>query len=67
MKYFQVRPEFDQRRTCPKHFLVANELYTTREMKRLTVPLYCVTEIHIPETKVYWCFGVRFAFDEVKT
>jgi len=61
MTYYQVKPEYDQRRTTPTHFLIENELYTEKEAQRFRVPVKCVTRREIKRTATYWFFGARYA------
>lgn len=35
MKYYKVRPEFDNKHVSADYFLVGNELYTPSELRRL--------------------------------
>jgi hypothetical protein len=61
MIYYRVKPEYDQRRT-KDNFLIANELYTERERNSMPEVSDKIFEcIEIPEHRVYWCFGARFA------
>lgn len=81
MRYYRVKPEYDQKQRIKNHkysikrkpdgIFVANELYTAGELDKfyLTAAQYNWFEcVIIPKNKVYWCFGCRFAMDseEVK-
>lgn len=74
MKYYRVKPEYDQKQRIKDHrytrkmkpdgIFVANELYTARELHQ-----YYMTEeeaqqmfeaVIIPKNKIYWFFGCRF-------
>lgn len=45
--------------------LVRNELYTSGELKRLSIPDRCVQRVEIPKSRTCWSFGSRFAMDDV--
>ena len=74
MKYFKVKPEFDQRARYTMarggglnwdSIFIANELYTSAELKRYPGAAQYVEPVEIPKSKIYFCFGARFADMEV--
>lgn len=62
MKYFKIKPEYDQhwRNNKPGEILIANELYTENEAARYNIKPYMYNVIEIPKSKIYWMFGARF-------
>lgn len=70
MKYYRVKPQYDNKvrykwnnhsQGVPDSILIANELYTPKEFERLTnCPLWFEV-VEIPKSKIYFCFGARFA------
>ena len=75
MKYLQVPASLDQKQLYyPKrtsnhgyskkipngYFLIAHELLTVSECKRINAPAELLTPVEIKKTKTYWCFGARF-------
>ncbi len=60
MIYYRVREEFDQRRLPKFDFLIANELYTTRERRELPISDEAFEKVNVPKTRTYWLFGARF-------
>lgn len=79
MRYYRVKPEYDQKRRIKNHkyrvnrkpdgIYVANELYTAGELDKFYLTLEeeneCFEAVEIPKNKVYWCFGCRFAMNEI--
>lgn len=68
MIYYRVRREYDNFPKNPINrdgdILIGGELYTEKEFNKL--PLYLVyagafERVEIPKSKIYWCFGARFA------
>lgn len=78
MRYYRVKPEYDQKQRIKNHRLkikrkpdgifVANELYTAGELDKFYLTLEeeikMFEVVIIPKNKVYWCFGCRFAMKE---
>ena len=77
MKYYKVKPEFDNKRIChcirgkytDIDILIGKELYTEKEFLRLVKthvfgvdPKSCFELVEIPKNKTYWLFGARFSF-----
>ena len=81
MKYYQVLQKFDGLRVLRwsdrarglivKRELIAGELYTRGEFKRLLAGadfpgvadgVQIFQEVTIPKNKTYWMFGARFPF-----
>lgn len=73
MKYYKVRPEFDNKRvTRNGYYLVGNELYTPAELRRLETRYKAYyrnpmnfsrmfEEVEVSKRTVYFCFGARFS------
>lgn len=69
MIYYRVRKEFDQKRISEGtgKILVANELYTTAERKKmLKVPKGAFERVRISKNKTFFFFGARFEVTESK-
>lgn len=80
MRYYRVKPEYDQKQRIKNHkykikrkpdgIFVANELYTAGELEKFYLTWEQEREmferIIIPKNKVYWCFGCRFAMKEAE-
>ncbi len=67
MRYYKVKPEYDQTYKNPRihdgNILIGNELYTESErIKMRFVPDKCFDVVDIPRNKTGFMFGVRFAF-----
>lgn len=65
MKYYRVRPQYDQFPQNPAirdgNILVANELYTEKEFNKLPYVYAGAFEVvDIPKTRTYHMFGARF-------
>lgn len=75
MKYLQVPASLDQKqlyyskrtsnhgysKKIPNgYYLIAHELLTASECKRINAPAELLTPVEIKKTKTYWCFGARF-------
>lgn len=73
MKYYKVRPEFDNKQVARNgYYLVGNELYTPAELRRLETrykayyrnPLNfsrMFEEVEVSKRTVYFFFGARFS------
>ena len=65
MKYYQVKPQFDQKRKYPNtsnfDILIGEELYTEAEFNKLPYVYAAAFElVDIPKSKTFWSFGARF-------
>lgn len=63
MTYYKVKSQYDQQRKFPNDwdFLIANELYTEKERRKLTeISDEAFEQIDIPKNQTFWCFGARF-------
>lgn len=58
MLYGVVKSQYNGRVVNGKS-LIANELYTEKELIKYNIPNVCVTMMNIPKSKVYFSFGVR--------
>lgn len=80
MNYYRVKPQYDQKQRIKNHrytikrkpdgIFVANELYTAGELEKFYLTLEeeqkVFERVNIPKTKVYWCFGCRFAMEDAE-
>lgn len=68
MTYYKVKKQYDNIKRVVKSknglkydgILVANELYTPTEYKKLANNPYCFEVVEVPKNKIYWFFGARF-------
>jgi len=62
MKYYRVKPEFDQKRISKLNcdVLIKDELYTASQFNKLGLPDSFFDVIEISQRNTYWCFGARF-------
>lgn len=72
MKYYRVLPEYDQKTRWKfargggltmDGIYIKNELYTQRELLKYLDYSSYVVPVYIPKSKVYFCFGARFAME----
>lgn len=73
MKYYRVRPEFDNKQVaCDGYYLVGNELYTPAELRGLETRYKAYyrnpmnfsrmfEEVEVSKRTVYFFFGARFS------
>ena len=61
MKYYKVKPEADNKRQKNGDIYIANELYTVKEVEKLSLNKSFLQLVEIPKSKIYFCFGARFA------
>ena len=70
MKYYRVKPQYDNKvrykwnnhgQGVPDSILIANELYTPKEFERLANCPAWFEVVEISKSKIYFCFGARFA------
>lgn len=62
MKFFKVKPEYDQTKIATNRILVKNELYTFRQLGKMS--MNCkkfFDEVEINRNDTYWFFGARFS------
>ena len=64
MKYFMVKSEYDNTKRKDGSILVANELYTQKEIERFGINSNVVEEVEVSKNKVYFFFGARFEMSE---
>lgn len=64
MRYYKVKPRFDQKKRLDGFILIAGELYTEKEKDRFDIPVSMLEEITVSRAKTYWSFGARFAIEE---
>ena len=72
MKYFKVPANRDGRAVIKKglywgkiqRFLIKNELYTAKELKKYGMTEAGFIPVDIPKSRVYWFFGARFEMKE---
>ena len=71
MKYYRIKPEYDNARLLNRAkrtfdgILIGNELYTVKEWEKLVLK-YRVSEavcdiVNVKPRETYWFFGARFA------
>lgn len=60
MLYFKVKKEFDQKRRKDNSILIANELYTKKELEKYSISSNAVDSIEISKKDIYFFFGARF-------
>ena len=69
MQYYRVKPEYanNWRYTWNSHHqgirnsvLIANELYTPGEFRRIANCPAWFEPVTIPKSRIYWMFGARF-------
>lgn len=67
MIYYQVPKVLDgkcvivlHKKRTYQHYLVAYELYTEKECKKLGIPLEKLCKVYISRKSIYWFFGARF-------
>lgn len=69
MMYFKVPGHLDQKTlykpNCKKripngYFLIANELLTPSECRRINAPSELLTPVNVKKTETYRMFGARF-------
>lgn len=69
MQYYRVKPEYanNWRYTWNSHHqgvrnsvLIANELYTPGEFRRIANCQAWFEPVTIPKSRIYWMFGARF-------
>ena len=60
MLYYQIKPEFDQKKRRDGSILIANELYTPREKERFAISDEAVDPVQVSKRSVYFFFGARF-------
>jgi len=65
MKYYRVRPEYDQHhkntRIRDGNIYIGGELYTPTEVKQQGLDLNCLQRVEVSRKSVYWFFGARFS------
>ena len=61
MKYYKVKKEYDQTRRKDGSVLIANELYTKKEVDKYHINKNMCDEVNISKHNIYFCFGARFA------
>lgn len=70
MTYYRIKKQYDNKRRyirnnhgqrVPNGILIANELYTPAEYKKLSICPDWVEKVEIPKSKIYFFFGARFA------
>lgn len=70
MLYYRVKPEYDNKtrykwnnhgQGVPDSILVANELYTPAEFRKIANCPAWFEQVNIKKTSTYFFFGARFA------
>lgn len=60
MKYYRVKPNWDNYRRSDGSILVAHELYTQRELLKHKIDERRCDLIEVSKDKTYFLFGARF-------
>ena len=60
MIYYKILPKFDQTRRKDGSILVANEIYTKKEVLKYNINPIHFFEVQISKFKTYFFFGARF-------
>ena len=58
--YFKVKKEYDQFLRRDRSILIAGELYTANEVKKLNIDKAALEKVEVSKQKVYFLFGARF-------
>ena len=61
MKYYKVRPEFDNKRKSPDGIYIGGELYTPAEVRKQNLNRNYLEEVEVNKREIYFFFGARFA------
>lgn len=61
MKYYKVKPEYDNKRRSDNNIYIANELYTEKEVEKYHINKNYCDIVNISKNETYFFFGVRFA------
>lgn len=61
MIYFKVKANADQKPRSDGSILIADELYTAREMEKYHINLANVDPVRETPKHTYFCFGARFS------
>lgn len=61
MKYYKVKPEYDNKRRNDNNIYIANELYTEKEVEKYHINKNYCDIVNIPKNETYFFFGVRLA------
>ena len=70
MKYYKVKPQYDNKtrytwnnrqQGISNGILIANELYTPAEFRKIANCPSWFECVEIPKSKIYFFFGARFA------
>ena len=61
MKYYKVRPEYDNKRRNDNNIYIANELYTEKEVKNYHINKNYCDIINVSKNETYFFSGARFA------
>ena len=61
MLFYKITADADQQPRRDGSILVADELYTPEEVERFRIKPQFYEAVEVPEGKVYYMFGARFA------
>ena len=61
MKYYKVKPEYDNKRRSDNNIYIANELYTEKEVEKYHINKSYCDIVNISKSETYFFFGARFA------
>ena len=60
MKYYRIGESFDQLVTAEGITLIANELFTYKELVKKCIPKSSREEVEVSQRNIYWKDGHRF-------
>lgn len=71
MKYYQVKPQYDNKVLTNSDFLIGQELLTTNEFNKLSRKVgngleSMVNVVFTSSHNTHWAFGARFVSDTTK-
>lgn len=62
MTYYRILPKYDNKRYNNSDFVIANELYTEKEMEKYGIPYEYAEKVNHSKKRVYFFFGARFGY-----
>ena len=61
MKYYKVKPEYDNKRRNDNNIYIANELYTEKEAEKYHINKNYCDIVNVSKNETHFFFGARFA------
>lgn len=62
MIYYKILSKYDNKHYNNSDFVIANELYTEKEMEKYGIPYKYAEKINHSKKQIYFFFGARFAY-----